>query len=271
MHAPNEVLNYPRVAPREDWLQNRLALLEREKALTRERDRLNQARRELPMVRVDADYVFAAPDGPRSLGDLFDGRRQLIVYHFMWHWEKGEPLDEPCRGCAGWVDEVGRGQTNVLKARNTTLVLVSRAPLAKILPFKRRMGWSLPWYSSAGTSFNVDFGVTIDASVAPLAYNYRTAEEHAKAGTSYYLENPDQPYDLPGISCFLRKDGDVYHTYSTYGRGGEVTGSYALLDLTALGRQEDWEEPKGRAAGKGLPPRPDLNPFPDEYERRPVE
>lgn len=259
-------LNYPPVASRAAWLQARLALLEQEKANTRERDRINQARRELPMVHVDKPYVFASPDGQRTFLDLFAGRQQLIVYHFMWTWEKGRPLDEPCRGCAGWADQLSRGIYNGLHSRNTTLVLVSRAPLEKILPFKRRMGWTVPWYSSADTSFNHDFQVTIDAAVAPVVYNYRTPEEHAKAGTSYYLQNPDQPFDLSGMSCFLRQGDEIYHTYSTYGRGGEATGgSYYFLDLTALGRQEDWEKPAGRSAGKALPPRPDLNPFPDEY------
>jgi predicted dithiol-disulfide oxidoreductase (DUF899 family) len=259
-------IEYPRAVSREEWLKARLALLEREKEHTHERDRINTARRELPMVRIDKRYVFEGPDGPRSLLDLFAGRRQLMVYHFMWLWEKGRPLDEPCRGCAGWADQLSRGIFNSLQSRNTTLALVSRAPLAKILPFKQRMGWTVPWYSSAGNSFNYDFNVTIDASVAPVIYNYRTPEEHAKAGTAYYLQNPDQPFDLPGMSCFLRRGDEIFHTYSTYGRGGESTGGgYYFLDLTALGRQEDWEEPKGRSAGKGLPPRPDLNPFPDEY------
>lgn len=259
-------INYPRVASRAEWLQARLALLEREKAHTRERDLINTARRELPMVRIEQDYVFDSPDGPKTLLELFAGRQQLLVYHFMWHWEKGRPLDEPCRGCAGWADQLSRGVFNELRARNTTLALISRAPLGKILPFSERMGWKLPWVSSHGNSFNYDFNVTLDASVTPLSYNYRTPEEHEKAGTAYYLQNPDQPFDLPGMSCFLRKGNEVYHTYSTYGRGGESTGgSYYFLDLTALGRQEDWEKPAGRSAGKGLPPRPDLNPFPDEY------
>ncbi|HVU24799.1 MAG TPA: DUF899 domain-containing protein [Opitutus sp.] len=260
-------INYPRVVSREEWLKARLPLLEREKEHTRERDRISQARRELPMVKVGQDYIFESPEGPRTLGELFAGRLQLIVYHFMWHWEKGQPLDLPCAGCSGWADTLSRGIFNGLHSRHTTLALVSRAPLAKILPFKRRMGWTVPWYSSAGNSFNYDFNVTIDAAVAPVRYNYRTPEEHEKAGTAYYLQNPDQPFDLPGMSCFLRKGDEIFHTYSTYGRGGEsIGGSPYLLDLTALGRQEDWEEPKGRAAGKALPPRPDLSPYPDEYD-----
>ncbi|MES1194906.1 MAG: DUF899 family protein, partial [Opitutus sp.] len=109
-----------------------------------------------------------------------------------------------------------------------------------------------------------DFHVSFDAKVAPVMYNYRTPEEHAKAGTDYYFQG-EQPFDLSGLSCFLRKGDEVYHTYSTFGRGAETGGAYALLDLTALGRQENWEEPKGRAAGGGLLPRPDLMPFPDQY------
>lgn len=258
-------INYPRTVSRQEWLAARLALLEREKAHIRERDRINTARRELPMVRIEKPYVFDGADGPRSFPELFDGRRQLIIYHFMWRWEKGEPLDEPCHGCAGWADELARGHFNALNSRNTTLVLVSRAPLGRLLAFKKRMGWTVPWYSSAGNSFNFDFQVSFDRTRAPWVYNYRTAEEHAKAGTSYYIQE-DEPYDLSGASCFLRKDDEVFHTYSTFGRGTEAMGgAYAFLDLTALGRQEDWEEPKGRSAGKGLPPRPDLNPLPDEY------
>jgi predicted dithiol-disulfide oxidoreductase (DUF899 family) len=260
-----EQLAYPQVATREAWLAARLRLLEKEKELTRARDRLNTERRELPMVRVRQDYVFEGPEGKVNFLDLFAGKTQLIVYHFMWRWEKGQPLEEPCRGCSGWADEITRGHLNHLRARNTELVLVSRAPYAMIAAFKKRMGWTIPWYSSAGTSFNFDFDVTLDAKVKPIVYNYRTPEEHAAAGTSNYMQD-DQPYDLPGMSSFLRKDDEIYHTYSCYGRGTESAGGgYYLLDLTALGRQENWEEPKGRAAGGGLLPRPDLMPFPDEY------
>ncbi len=261
-----EQLEYPAVVSRAEWLAARVRLLEKEKELTRARDRLSQERRELPMVRVDQDYVFEGPEGRVKFAELFAGRAQLIVYHFMWCWEKGQPLEEPCRGCSSWADHIARGHLNQLRSRNTSLVLVSRAPYAKIAPFKKRMGWTIPWYSSAGTSFNFDFDVTIDAKVKPIVYNYRTPAEHAAAGTGYYMQD-DQPYDLPGMSCFLRKDGEIFHTYSTYGRGGETTGGgYYLLDLTALGRQEQWEEPKGRVAGGGNLPQPHLVPYPDQYD-----
>src|SRR5262249_23308029 len=221
-------INYPQVVAREEWLNARLDLLEREKELTRVRDRINTVRRELPMVRIEEKYVFDSPDGPKSLLDLFAGRLQLIVYHFMWHWEEGQPLDNPCPGFASWADQIGRGHFNGLRSRNTTLVLVSRAPLAKILPFKMRMAWTIPWYSSFGNSFNYDFHVTLDSSVATVIYNYRTPEEHENAGTSYYLQG-EQPFDLPGMSFFLRKGDEVYDTYSTYGRGCETAGgSYYL-------------------------------------------
>lgn len=258
-------INHPRVASREEWLKARLDLLAQEKELTRARDRINTARRDLPMVRIDEPYTFESPDGPKALLDLFDGRQQLIIYHFMWLWEKGEPLDEPCKGCSSFADQIARGHLTTLRSRQTNLVLVSRAPLTKITPFKRRMGWDIPWYSSAGTSFNREFGVTIDPAVPPLVYNYKTKEEHAQAGTSYYFDSPE-PFDLHGLSCFLRKGDEVYHTYSSYGRGVEdVIGPLRLLDQTALGRQEEWEEPKSRAAGLlvslGPPPR-----YPDEYD-----
>jgi predicted dithiol-disulfide oxidoreductase (DUF899 family) len=125
---------------------------------------------------------------------------------------------------------------------------VSRAPLAKIERYKARKGWIFPWYSSYGSDFNYDFHVTLDDSVAPIEYNYRTKEEHERAGTSGYVEG-EQPIEAPGTSYFLRVGDRVFHTYSTYARGAEMTGgSYYFLDLTALGRQEDWEEPRGRAA-----------------------
>ncbi|PTY03861.1 DUF899 domain-containing protein [Opitutaceae bacterium EW11] len=257
-------MDYPRVATREEWLQSRLALLQEEKALTKARDRVNTHRRELPMVRLETDYTFDAPNGKVRLIDLFGGRLQLIVYHFMWRWENGEALDEPCRGCSGFADQIARGHFNCLHERNTELVFVSRAPLAKILAFNRRMGWKLPWFSSVGTSFNYDFGVSFDPAVRPMSYNYRTPEEHEKAGTGYCFAN-ETPFDLHGISCFLRRDDEVFHTYSTYARGAEdVLGPTRMLDLTALGRQEAWEEPKSRAAGLAADPGPPPR-YPDEY------
>lgn len=259
-------INYPRVVSRAEWLKARIELLAQEKEHTRARDRLNTARRELPMVRMDQDYVFEGPAGPARLLDLFEGRHQLIVYHFMWLWDAGRPRDEGCPSCSGWADEIARGHLAHLHARGTTLVLISRAPLAKIAPFKARMGWKLPWYSSFGTRFNYDFNVTIDESVAPLVYNYRTRAEHAGAGTSYYFEG-EQPFDLPGLSCFLRRGDEVFHTYSTYGRGLEATGgTYAFLDLTALGRQEEWEEPKGRTTGLGASAGSEKIRYPDQYD-----
>jgi predicted dithiol-disulfide oxidoreductase (DUF899 family) len=258
-------INYPPVASRAEWLKARLALLESEKQLTRERDRLNTARRELPMVRIDEPYVFASTEGPKSLLDLFAGRHQLIVYHFMWLWENGEPLDEPCKGCSGFADQIARGHLTTLRGRNTAFALISRAPLAKIMPFRLRMGWNIPWYSSADTRFNHDFGVTVDPAVTPPAYNYRSQAEHVAAGSGYYFDN-EPPYDLHGLSCFLRRGEEVFHTYSSYARGVEdVIGPLRLLDQTALGRQEPWEEPKDRAGHLLIPPGPPQL-FPDEND-----
>jgi len=262
----NTDIAYPRIVPRAEWLAARLELLAREKELTRARDRLNTERRNLPMVRMDKKYAFEGPAGPATFVDLFAGGQQLLVYHFMWRWQNGQPLDDGCPSCSGWADEIARGHLRSLRNRGTALVLVSRAPLAKITPFKARMGWTIPWYSSFGSDFNYDFGVTLDESVAPLAYNYRTKAEHEQAGTPYYLDN-EQPFDLPGMSCFLRKDDEVFHTYSTYGRGCESTGGgYYFLDLTALGRQEEWEEPKGRATGLGAKAGSPKIKYPDQYD-----
>jgi predicted dithiol-disulfide oxidoreductase (DUF899 family) len=196
------------------------------------------------MVRVDKEYVLVGPDGRVTLMDLFSGRRQLFVRHFMFdpRWEDG------CPSCSAAAAEISDGLLEHLHARDTTFVTVSRAPLEKIERYKARMGWRFPWYSSLGSDFNYDFHVTLDESVLPVEYNYRTAEEHRQAGTSYYVEG-DQPIEAPGHSCFLRDGDAVFHTYSVYARGAEMLGgSYYFLDLTALGRQEDWEEPRGRAA-----------------------
>jgi predicted dithiol-disulfide oxidoreductase (DUF899 family) len=260
-------LNLPQIVTRAEWLAARKELLVKEKELTHLRDALNVDRRRLPMVRVDKDYVFLGPGGKAGLLNLFEGRHQLIVYHFMWLWDEGKPLDRGCPSCSAFADHISRGHLTHLHARGTTLSFISRAPLNKITPFKERMGWKFPWYSSHGSDFNFDFQVTFDESVAPLVYNYRTKAEHEKAGTNYYFQD-QQPFDLHGLSCFLRDGEKVYHTYSTYGRGAEeVGGANYFLDLTALGRQEDWEEPKGRATGLGAPAGSEGILYPDEYEK----
>jgi predicted dithiol-disulfide oxidoreductase (DUF899 family) len=156
-------------------------------------------------------------------------------------WEDG------CPSCSAGADELSSGHLAHLHARDTTFVYVSRAPIEKIERYKARKGWSFPWYSSYGSAFNYDFHVTLDESVTPVEYNFRTKAEHEQAGTGGYVEG-EQPIEGPGRSCFLR-DGDlIFHTYSVYARGLEtIGGSYYLLDETALGRQEEWEEPAGRA------------------------
>ena len=254
-------MSLPQVVSRDEWLVARKELLAKEKEATRTRDALNAERRRLPMVKLEKDYVFETSNGNATLLDLFEGRRQLVVYHFMFDptWDQG------CPSCSAWADHIARGHLAHLHARDTSLALVSRAPLAKIQPFKARMGWTVPWYSSYGSDFNYDFGVTLDESVAPVEYNYRTKAEHQQAGTGYYVEG-EQPIELPGLSCFLRDGEDVFHTYSTYARGGEtVGGAYYFLDLTALGRQENWEEPKDRAAGAPQAGDERIS-YPDEYQ-----
>ena len=231
-------MSLPPVVSRDEWLVARTELLVAEKAATRARDELNAQRRRLPMVAIEKDYVFEGPDGEASLLDLFEGRRQLIVDHFMFD----PSLDEGCPSCSGRVDQYGN--LAHLHARDTTMAVVSRAPLAKIEPFKASKGWTFPWYSSYGGDFNYDFHVTLDESVAPVEYNYRDREELAAAGF------PDPQGEVHGTSAFLRDGERVFHTYSTYGRGTEqVGGTHYYLDMTALGRQEDWEEPRGRSTG----------------------
>ncbi len=260
-------MNLPRVASRAEWLDARKTFLTQEKALTRARDELNAERRRLPMVEVTEPYVFEGPHGKLSLLELFEGRHQLMVYHFMWTWgEDGKPKDRGCPSCSGFGDQVSRGHLRHLHGCNTTFAFISRAPWRTIAPFKARMGWPVPWYSSSDSRFNYDYHVTLDESVAPIEYNYRTPAEHEQAGSAGYLGG-QQPFDLHGLSCFLRDGERVYHTYSSYGRGTESTGgSYYYLDLTALGRQEPWEEPKGRSAGLGAPAGSESIRYPDEQE-----
>jgi predicted dithiol-disulfide oxidoreductase (DUF899 family) len=236
-------MSLPKITSREEWRAARLALLAEEKALTRARDALNVKRRELPMVEIDKEYVFEGPSGEAHLADLFEGRRQLIVQHFMFD----PSWDDGCPSCTAGADEISAGLLDHLHTRDTTLAVVSRAPLDRIEAYKARKGWTFPWYSSSGSAFNYDFHVTMDESVCPIEYNYRTAAEHAQAGYDGFL-GATGPMEMPGYSCFLRDGDRVFHTYSMYARGAETLGgSYYFLDLTALGRQEDWEEPKGRA------------------------
>jgi predicted dithiol-disulfide oxidoreductase (DUF899 family) len=236
-------MSLPRIATQQQWLAARTELLAKEKELTRQRDALNAERRNLPMTEVEKDYVFDGPAGPAHLADLFEGRTQLIIYHFMFdpEWEDG------CSSCTAGTNELNVGFLEHLHIRDTTFAMVSRAPLAKLERWKAKQGWDLPWYSSNGTDFNYDFGVTIDESVKPGAYNYRSKAEFEAMGQTDFFAS-DQPFEMPGQSCFLQSGGRVFHTYSQYARGLESTGgSYYFLDLTALGRQEEWEEPKGRS------------------------
>ena len=230
----------PEIVSRDEWLVARKKLLAHEKELTRQRDRVNAERRRLPMVRIEKDYGFDGPEGKRSLADLFDGRRQLIVYHFMFDpaWDKG------CAGCTGYVDALG--DLSMLHDRDTSFALISRAPLAKLEAYKAQKGWEWPWYSSLGSDFNYDFHVTLDASVAPVEYNYQD-QAALEARRKQEIKGEDH-----GLSVFFRADGDVFHTYSVYARGTEgLTDAYSLLDTTPYGRQEDFED-----APPGWPQKP---------------
>ena len=204
-------MTLPEIVPRDEWLVAHEALLTKEKEATRARDARAAERRRQPMVRIEEDYVFAGPDGPARLLDLFAGRRQLVLYHFMFAPGVDGWPEAGCPGCSFFVDQVGH--LAHLHARDTSFVLVSRAPLPQLEGYRARMGWTVPWYSSTGSDFNVDFGVTTER------------------GETF------------GLSVFLRDGDDVFHTYFTSGRGVEALGSsWTFLDLTPLGRQESWED-----------------------------
>lgn len=227
-------MTLPEVVTREQWRSARTELLAREKEATRARDALNADRRRLPMVRVEREYVFEGPHGPVGFAELFGGRRQLIVQHVMFH----PDWDAACSGCTAGVDEIAPGLLEHLHARETEFALVSRAPYPKLAAYAEARGWFVPWYSSFGGDFNLDYGVTLDPLAGQVEYNYTPRAD---------LAAPGETAEQPGMSCFLREGGEIYHTYSSFGRGVEyLGGAYPLLDLTALGRQEDWEEPKGR-------------------------
>ena len=223
---------HPPIVSRDQWLGERKKLLAHEKEFTRQYDRVNAERRRLPMVKIEKNYIFDGPNGKTSLKDLFAGRRQLVVYHFMFDpaWEKG------CPGCTRYVNAIG--DLSMLNDRDTTFVLVSRAPLAKLDAYRAQKGWSLSWFSSFGGDFNYDFHATNHEKVAPIEYNYRNkAELEAKNGPNA-IEGEEH-----GLSVFFRLGDEVFHTYSAYARGTEsLTNARALLDMTPYGRQQDFED-----------------------------
>ncbi|MDM4769211.1 thioredoxin family protein [Solimonas sp. SE-A11] len=221
---PASLAQHP-VVPHDQWIAERRALLRREKELTRLRDQLAEQRRALPWRRIEQDYAFDTPAGRRSLADLFDGRRQLVVQHFMLGpgWQQG------CPSCSFMADHI-EGARLHLQQRDITLTAISRAPLAEIERFRKRMGWQFPWASSQGSDFNYDFGVSFKP------------EERARGEVYYNYElQALSEEEVPGISVFYRDDaGQVFHTYSTYGRGVELMmGAYEFIDLTPRGRDED--------------------------------
>jgi predicted dithiol-disulfide oxidoreductase (DUF899 family) len=208
-------MNLPPVVSPTDWQAAREALLVKEREATRTRDALAAERRRLPMVRIDEHYTFDGPEGKATLTDLFEGRRQLLLYHFMF----GPSQDAGCDGCSMVVDQIGH--LAHLHARDVSFALVSRAPLTKIEAYRRRMGWTIPWFLSSESDFNVDFGVSPET---PQPDVYQDGETF-------------------GLSVFLRDGDGLFRTYFTTARGVEALGSvWTLLDLTPLGRQEDWED-----------------------------
>ena len=217
-------MNLPPVVSATEWHTARDALLAKEKEATRTRDALAAERRRLPRVRIEKGYVFDSPGGKVTLPDLFEARRQLLLYHFMF----GPNQDAGCDGCSMFVDQIGH--LAHLHARDASFVLVSRAPIQKIAAYKERMGWAIPWVSSFESDFNVDFGV----------------------GPETPPEGVYQDGESFGLSVFIRDGEDVYRTYFTTHRGVEALGSvWTFLDLTPLGRQEQWEDsPEGYPQAK---------------------
>jgi predicted dithiol-disulfide oxidoreductase (DUF899 family) len=203
-------IHFPKIVSQSEWQQARDALLVKEKAATKARDALAAERRRLPMVKIEKHYTFDSPTGKKTLLDLFEGRRQLMLYHFMFAPPVGGWPDAGCVGCSMVTDQFGPPAH--LHARDISFCLVSLAPLANIEKFKKRMGWTLPWYSSDGTTFNKDFGLTTEKG------------------------------EIYGLSVFIHDGADIYRTYFTNGRGVEGLNIWTLLDLTPLGRLEDWED-----------------------------
>jgi predicted dithiol-disulfide oxidoreductase (DUF899 family) len=229
---PREIAAHPPVVSQDQWLAARKSLLIHEKELTKHYDRVNAERRRLPMVKIEKDYRFDGPAGQVDFKALFEGRRQLIVYHFMFDpaWQKG------CPACTWYLDSLG--DLSMLSDRDTTFALVSRAPFAKLDAYRKERGWDIPWYSSFGTDFNYDFHVTNDTKVRPPEYNYRSKAENEAHNSPNNLLGEEH-----GLSVFFRLGDDVFHTYSAYARGTESYGdARALLDATPYGRQQDFED-----------------------------
>lgn len=208
---------------REEWLEARKALLQREKIFTRERDALSAARRQLPLVKVETPYLFHSEEGDQTLLELFGDSKQLVIYHFMF----GPDWEEGCPSCSYWMDNLD-GINVHLAARDTAFACISNASLDKLLAYRKRLGWSFKWVSAEDTSFSSDFAVSFhegDESLLGVGYNY--------SGKIFGTE-------MPGISVFIRDGDSVLHSYSTFSRGLDMmNGAYHLLDLTPLGRQED--------------------------------
>jgi predicted dithiol-disulfide oxidoreductase (DUF899 family) len=215
-----------KVVPQSEWIEARTELLRKEKEFTKLRDELSRQRRELPWERVEKPYVFEGPKGKETLSDLFNGRSQLVVYHFMF----GPEWKEGCPSCSFLSDHID-GTLAHLNHHDVTLLGVSRAPLSKIEAFKRRMGWHFPWVSSFGSDFNFDYHVSAtkeELAKGEMYYNYRVFKSRGE--------------EQPGISVFYKDQSDndrIYHTYSSYARGGDLLiGTYNYLDLTPKGRNE---------------------------------
>ena len=219
-----------RIGTRDEWLAARLELLKAEKELTRLSDDLARRRRELPWVPIDTDYRFDTEAGGATLADLFRGRTQLLVYHFMFD----PDWDEGCPSCSGLAD--GFDETHLhLQNHDVAFTAISRAPLDKLLAYRDRMKWSFPWVSSGRTDFNYDFHVSIDPAVAPVEYNYRGQAELEERNVAWREWSGEQP----GMSAFALDDGVVYHTYSAYARGMDVLWTmWQWLDRAPLGRNE---------------------------------
>jgi predicted dithiol-disulfide oxidoreductase (DUF899 family) len=223
-----ELAIHPVVSPGQ-WLAARRALLEKEKEVTRRNDELSTLRRELPWVKVEKDYRFDTPEGPKTLAELFEGRSQLIVYHFMF----GPEWEEGCDGCSFLSDHFD-GANLHLPHHDVTLLVVSRAPMEEFLPYKKRMGWHFKWVSSHGSDFNFDFHASSTPDQGKFLYNYEETDP-AQAGGEHH-----------GISVFYKNEaGEIFHTYSAYARGVDILcGTHNLLDLTPRGRNEhgtmDW-------------------------------